>query len=97
MSGKTHGKRKRSYDPSQSLDVKRAATIAPRHSEVSTEKARQRQQIKRIYESYLLLTSKTSDANIKAFEVILSMIRGMKARSRSVRVAICRLCPSKIN
>lgn len=75
--GRRDGKRKRSLgEVSHSLDSKRTATGNSSYSGASGEKARHRQGIRRIYESYLLLSSKTSEGDVMPFELLLNKTEG---------------------
>lgn len=77
MGSHDRGKRKRSFsDSAQSQEAKRTAITDSIYSEASSTKGRQRQKIKVIYESYLLLCSKSRDGDVGAFELLLHAVKG---------------------
>jgi len=77
MGSQDRGKRKRSFSESaQSHEAKRAAKAESMYSEASSTKSRQRQKIKAIYESYLLLCSKARDGDVGAFQLLLNSVKG---------------------
>ncbi len=85
IQSKKDGKRKRSSsEVSQTHDAKRTATGDTIKNGPSGEMARRRQEIRRLYESYLLLSSKASKGDLRAFEHLLSRTKGLHLKQAPV-------------